>query len=60
MKTTIDSDCNHEIKRHLLLGRKAMINIDSVYKSRDIILLTKVSIVKAVVYPVCTDVTVEP
>ena len=60
MKTTIDSDCNHEIKRHLLLGRKAMINIDSVYKSRDIILLTKVSIVKAVVHPVCTDVTVEP
>ena len=59
-KTTVDGDCSHEIKRCLLLGRKAMINIDSVYKSRDIILLTKVSIVKAVVYPVCTDVTVEP
>ena len=60
MKTTADSDCNHEIKRHLLLGRKAMTKIDSVYKSRNITLLTKVSIVKTMVYPVCMDVTVGP
>ena len=60
MKTTADSDCNHEIKRHLLLGRKAMTKIDSVYKRRNITLLTKVSIVKTMVYPVCMDVTVGP
>ena len=49
-KTTADSDCSHEIKRHLLLGRKAMINLDSVLKSRDITLLTEVHIVKAMVF----------
>ena len=51
-KITADGDFSHEIKRHLLLGRKAMTNIDSVLKSRDITLLTKVRIVKAVVFPV--------
>ena len=51
-KITADSDCNHEIKRHLLLGRKAMRNLDSILKSRDIILPTKVCIVKAMVFPV--------
>ena len=51
-KITKDSDCSHEIKRHLLLGRKALTNLDSVLKSRDIILLTKVHIVKAMVFPV--------
>ena len=51
-KITADGDCSHEIKRHLLLGRKAMTNIDSVLKSRDIALLTKVHIVKAMVFPV--------
>ena len=51
-KITVDSDCSHEIKRHLLLGRKAMINLDSILKSRDIILLTKVHIVKVMVFPV--------
>ena len=49
---TVDGDCNHEIKRCLLLGRKAMTNLDSVLKSRDITLLTKVHIVKAMVFPV--------
>ena len=49
---TADSDCSHEIKRPLLLGRKAMTNLDSVLKTRDIILLTKVCIVKARVFPV--------
>ena len=49
-KITVDLDCSHEIKRHLLLGRKAMTNLDSVFKSRDITLLTKVHIVKAVVF----------
>ena len=48
-KITADGDCSHEIKRHLLLGRKAMTNLDSVLKSRDITLLTKVYIVKAMV-----------
>ena len=48
----VDSDCSHEIKRCLLLGRKAMTNLDSILKSRDIILPTKVHIVKAVVFPV--------
>ena len=51
-KITADSDCSHEIKRHLLLGRKTMTNLDSVLKSRDITLLTKVHIVKAMVFPV--------
>ena len=51
-KITADGDCRHEIKRHLLLGRKAMTNLDSVLKSRDITLPTKVRIVKAVVFPV--------
>ena len=51
-KITVDDDCNHEMKRHLLLGRKAMTNTDSVLKSRDIILLTKVRLVKAMVFPV--------
>ena len=51
-KITVDGDCSHEIKRHLLHGRKAMTNLDSVLKSRDITLPTKVCIVKAVVFPV--------
>ena len=51
-KITADGDCNHEIKRCLLLGRKAMTNLDSMLKSRDITLLTKVLIVKAMVFPV--------
>ena len=51
-KITVDSDCSHEIKRCLLLGRKAMTNLNSMLKSRDITLLTKVCIVKAVVFPV--------
>ena len=51
-KVTVDGDCSHEIKRCLLLGRKAMTNLDSVLKSRDITLLTKVRIVKATVFPV--------
>ena len=48
---TADGDCRHEIKRHLLLGRKAMTNLDSILRSRDITLLTKVSMVKATVFP---------
>ena len=56
---TADGDCSHEIKRHLLFGRKVMTNLDSILKSRDIILLTKVCLVKAMVFPVsCTDVRV--
>ena len=51
-KITADGDCNHEIKRRLLLGRKVMTNLDSIFKSRDIILLTKVHLVKAMVFPV--------
>ena len=51
-KITVDGDCCHEIKRHLFLGRKAMTNLDSVLKSRDITLPTKVRIVKAMVFPV--------
>ena len=51
-KITADGDCSHEIKGHLLLGRKAMTHLTSVLKSRDIILLTKVCIVKAMVFPV--------
>ena len=49
---TVDSDCSHEIKKHLLLGRKAMTNLDNILKSRDITLLTKVRLVKAMVFPV--------
>ena len=51
-KITVDGDCSHEIKRHLLLRRKVMTNLDSILKSRDITLSTKVHLVKAVVYPV--------
>ena len=51
-KITSDADCSHEIKRHLLLGRKAMTNLDSIIKTRDITLLTKVRLVKAMVLPV--------
>ena len=51
-KIAADGDCSHEIKRCLLLGRKAMTNLDSILKSRDIILLTKVCLVKAMVFPV--------
>ena len=50
-KITADGDCSHEIKRHLLLGRKAMTNLDTILKSRDIILPTKVHLVKAIVFP---------
>ena len=51
-KITADDDCSHEIKRRLLLGRKVMTNIDSIFKSRDITLPTKVGLVKAMLYPV--------
>ena len=51
-KITADGDCSHEIKRHLLLGRKAMTNLDSILKSRDIILSAKVHLIKAMVFPV--------
>ena len=51
-KITADSDCSHEIKRHLLLGRKVMTNLDSLFKSRDITLPTKVHVVKTMVLPV--------
>ena len=51
-KITADGDCSHEIKRHLLLGRKVMTNLDSIFKSRDITLLTKVHLVKTMVFPV--------
>ena len=51
-KITAEGDCSHKIKRHLLLGRKAMANIDSILKSRDMTLLTKVHTVKAMVFPV--------
>ena len=51
-KVTVDIDCSHEIKRCLLLGRKAMTNLDSILKSRDITLLTMIHIVKAMVFPV--------
>ena len=59
-KITADGDCNHEIKRHLLLGRKVVINLDSILKSRDITLPTKVRLVKAMVFPVVMDVRVGP
>ena len=51
-KNTADGDCSHEIKRHLLLGRKLMTNVDNILKSRDITLSTKVCLVKAMVFPV--------
>ena len=51
-KITADGDCSHEIKRHLLLGRKIMTNLDSIFKSRDITLPTKVRLIKATVFPV--------
>ena len=51
-KTTADGDCSHEIKRHLLLGRKVMTNLDSILKSRDITLPTKFCLVKAMVFPI--------
>ena len=54
-KITADADCSHEIKRRLLLGRKAMTNLDSILKSRDITLPTKVRLVKAMVFPVVMD-----
>ena len=52
LQITADDDCSHEIKRCLLLGRKAMTNLDSILKSRDIILLTKVCIAKVMIFPV--------
>ena len=62
-KITADGDCSHEIKRRLLLGRKIMTNLDSVFKNRDITLLTKVRLVKAMVFPVvmygCESLTVK-
>ena len=62
-KITADGDCSHEIKRRLLLGRKVMINLDSIFKSRDITLPTKVRLVKAMVFPVvmygCESLTVK-
>ena len=51
-ETTVDADCTHEIERRLLLGRKAMTNLDNIFKSRDITLTTKVCLVRAVVFPV--------
>ena len=58
-KITAGGDCSHEIKRHLLLGRKVMTNLDSILKRRDITLLTKVRLVKSMVFPVvCMDVRV--
>ena len=62
-KMTADSDCSHEIKRRLLLGREVMTNLDSIFKSRDITLLTKVHLVNAMVFPVvmygCESWTIE-
>ena len=58
-RITADGDCSHEIKRHLLLGRKVMTNLDSVFKSRDITLPAKVRLIKAMVFPwSCVDVRV--
>ena len=51
-KITADGDCSHEIKRHLLLGRKVMTNLDSIFKSRDITLSTKVCLIKVMIFPV--------
>ena len=53
-KITADGDCSHEIKRHLFLGRKAMTNLDSILKSRHITLLTKICLVKAIIFPIVT------
>ena len=53
-KITADGDCSHEIKRHILLGRKVMTNLDSIFKSKDITLPTKFRLVKAMVFPVVT------
>ena len=53
-KITVDSDCSHEIKRHLLLGRKVMTKLDSIFKSRDVTLPTKIHLTKAMVLPVAT------
>ena len=58
-KITADGDCSHEIKRRLLLGRKVMTNLDSIFKSRDITLLTKVHLVKAMVYYGCQSWTIK-
>ena len=62
-KITVDADCSHEIKRHLLLGRKVMTNLDSILKSRDITLPTKIHLVKAMVFPVvrhgCESLTIK-
>ena len=62
-KITADGDCSHEVKRRLLLGRKVMTNLESIFKSRDITLPTKVRLVKAMVFPVimygCESLTVE-
>ena len=59
-KITADGDCSHEIKRCLLFERKAMTNLDSILKSRDVTLPTKVHLVKTIVFPVVMDVRVEP
>ena len=60
-KITADGDCSHEIKRHLLLGRKVMTNLDRIFKSRDITLPTKVHVVKAIVFQLsCKDVRIRP
>ena len=59
-KITVDGDCSHEIKRCLLLGRKAMTNLESILKNRDIYLLTKVHIVKAIAFPLVKYVRVGP
>ena len=55
LKITADGDCSHEIKRHLLLGRKVMTNLDNILKSKDVTLQTKLHLVKAVVFPVVMD-----
>ena len=57
-KITADGDCSHEIKRHLLLGREAMIDLDSILKNKDMTLPTRVYAVKVMVFPVCMDVRV--
>ena len=57
-KITADDDCSHEIKRHLILGRKVMTHLDSILKSRDVTFPSKVHLVKAMVFPVCMDVRV--
>ena len=59
-KTTVDDDCSHEIKRHLFFGRKVMTNLDSILKSRNITLLSKVCLVKAMIFPVVSHMTTFP